>query len=156
MLVITNLEEFFPSPGRITWSTITANTRSRAGSYTLLHLATPMDLTGTVIFDPDFIGRSSSAGAVTHGGCLLVGDSATWPSTPVPPRVGDPLLAGNLVPPLNSPAIDICASTNAPGTDFHGDPRAVDQVGVPDVNGPVDLGAIELGIGDTIFSDGFD
>lgn len=156
LLLFENLEEFTPSEDRVTWSTIAGNTRVQAGSYVLAHFASPVNLSGSIVYQPDFVDRSFSTGAVVHGGCLLVDSAATWPSTPFPPRVGNPNLDAALVAPLNSPAIDVCAATTAPLKDFAGNPRSVDQPGVPDINGPVDLGARELPYTDTIFANGFD
>ncbi|MEZ5463211.1 choice-of-anchor Q domain-containing protein [Dokdonella sp.] len=156
LVLLENLEEFFPSENRIAWSTVSGNTKAQASSYVLAHFASPLNLTGSIVYEPDFVDRSSSTGSVTHGGCLLVDDAMSWPSTPIPPRVGNPNLNGGMAPSPTSPAIDICASAQAPATDFNGSPRSFDQPAVPNVYGPVDLGAIELPFDDTIFANGFE
>ncbi len=145
-----------PNESRIAWSTVTGNTPG-TGNYMLRHYQTPMDLTGSIFYNPGFTGRTGdSTGTISHFGCLLVHSSATWPSTPVAPLVGNPILAADLSPPLGSPAIDVCYSGGAPATDFYGNPRVVDQPGEPNLHGPVDLGAIELPVDDVIFANGFE
>lgn len=131
-----------PTPSRLAFSTVTGNSGS-ANAAIVAHEAAPIDLTGSILYNPGLIGRSNSSGTVTHNGCLLVDASASYPTSPVPPRVGDPLLQGDLSLPSDSIALDICASTGAPASDYRGNPRVVDQPGVPNVYGAVDLGAIE-------------
>jgi predicted outer membrane repeat protein len=131
-----------PTPSRLAFSTVTGNTGS-ANAAIVAHEAAPLDLTGSIFYNPGLIGRSNSSGSVTHNGCLLVDASASYPTSPIPPRVGNPNLQSDLSLPSNSVALDICASTGAPSSDYRGNPRVVDQPGVQNVYGAVDLGAIE-------------
>jgi hypothetical protein len=156
-LIGINNDGLPPATSRLAWSTVTANTAGSANAAVLWNDMSPMNLNGSILYNPGLVGRNStSTGAITHDGCLLVDAAASWPSSPVPPRVGNPSLPANLTPPLNSPAIDICTSASAPPKDFYGRPRSVDQTAVTNVYGPVDLGAIELPFDDTIFADGFE
>ena len=131
-----------PSPSRLAFSTVTGNSGS-ANAAILAHESAPIDLTGSILYNPGLIGRSNSSGSVTHNGCLLVDASASYPTSPIPPRVGNPSLQGDFSLPPNSIALDICASTGAPSADYRGNPRVVDQAGIQNVYGAVDLGAIE-------------
>ncbi len=149
-----------PSPPtqRMVFSTLLETSRDGTNSSVFDHGRSPLDVTGSIVHAPGLAGRSTtSTGAVTHNGCLLVHEASGFPASPAPPLVGAPGLDAALVPSAVSPALDQCASALAPVVDFHGSPRAVDQPGVPNRFGPVDLGAIERPAdNDIIFRDGFD
>ncbi len=147
-----------PPLQRIVSSTIVETTRDGSNSVVFDHGRSPINLTGSIVHAPGLAGRNTaSSGVVTHNGCLLVHEASGFPSSPAPPLVGAPGLDAALVPTALSPALDQCASTLVPGVDFHGSPRAVDQAGVPNRFGPVDLGAIERPAdNDIIFRNGFD
>ena len=152
--------DFTPSPPaqRLAFSTIVETTHDGSVSTVFDHGRSPLDVTGSIVHAPGLIGRdTASTGAVSHNGCLLLHESSAFPSTPAPPLVAAPGLDAELVPGIASPVLDQCASALAPAVDFHGAPRAVDQPGVPNRFGPVDLGAIERPAdNDTIFRNGFE
>lgn len=151
--------DFTPSPPaqRLAFSTIVETTRDGSVSTVFDHGRSPLDVTGSIVHAPGLIGRNpASTGAVSHNGCLFVHESSAFPSTPAPPLVAAPGLDADLAPGPASPVLDQCASALAPAVDFHGAPRAVDQPGVPDRFGPVDLGAIERAADDIIFRNGFE
>lgn len=54
----------------------------------------------------------------------------------------------------DSPAVDFARNLGNANVDLDGEPRGVDERGVPNRFGPVDLGAYELPAG--IFTDGFE
>jgi len=149
-----------PSPPaqRMAFSTVVETSRDGTNSSVFDHGRSALDVTGSIVHAPGLAGRSTtSTGPVTHNGCLLVHESSSFPSTPAPPVVAAPGLDAGLMPTAASPALDQCASALAPAQDFHGAARAVDQPGVPNRFGPVDLGAIERPFdGDTIFKNGFE
>lgn len=128
---------------RLAWSTVTGNIAGSANAAILDHDAASIDLRGSILHNPGLASRSSiSTGPVSHGGCLLVHDSAGYPGSPAP-IVASPGLQSNLAPSTTSAALDVCGSAGAPAEDFRGNPRAIDQPGEANVHGPVDLGAIE-------------
>ncbi|MCB1576759.1 MAG: hypothetical protein KDI81_05265 [Xanthomonadales bacterium] len=146
-----------PASSRLAWSTVTSNTAGSANAAIIWNDMSAMNLKGSILYNPGMVGRNgTSSGVISHDGCLLVDAAASWPTSPIPPRVGNPNLTTNLTPPLSSPAIDICGSASIPAKDFYGRPRSVEQTTVTNVYGPVDLGAIELPFDDTIFADGFE
>lgn len=124
-------------------STFTGNSSSSTGSAILIHDTAAANVTGSLLYNPGLYGRINSSGALSHSGCLLVHDSAGFPNTPNPPRVGDPQLPTSMTPPASSIALDACSSSGAPSVDFAGRTRAVDQPAIANLHGPVDLGAFE-------------
>lgn len=79
-------------------------------------------------------------------------------------RVGDPRfaspMAGDYRPTADSPLLDRTWDSVTIRLDAGGSPRAIDQAGVPDLGGPVDVGAFERGPDDVLderlYVDGFD
>ena len=63
-------------------------------------------------------------------------------------------------PAAGSPLLDRAWDSVTIPLDAGGRPRVVDQAGIPDVGGPVDVGAFERGpddvLDDTLYVDGFD
>jgi hypothetical protein len=103
-----------------------------------------VDVTGSILHAPSFGFRdAASTGTYTHNGCLLVASAAGVPNVPAAPIVGEPGLAPDLTPTAGSPGLDQCATALAPGTDFRGNARSVDQPAIANRFGPVDLGALE-------------
>jgi predicted outer membrane repeat protein len=149
---------------RLRYSTVLAN---QVG-YLLTTVAsvnpTPgsIDLSGSILYAPGTeIWRSWDGHPmnVFHFGCLLAHTSSGISEPGV--IVADPLLRADFSPSDNSPALDICDNIpGAPLPDFYGHPRGVNQVVVPNLWGPHDLGAVErtdqvAPLVDELFSDRF-
>jgi hypothetical protein len=122
-------------------STITGNTPDGTGGHLLDHHASPLDLTGTILHNPCTVVRTGdSSGAVSFGGCLITHQAGAFAGSPI---VADPQLAADLTPSSTSPALDRCSSIDVPAVDFRGQARVVDQPGIVDGIGALDIGAIE-------------
>jgi hypothetical protein len=127
-----------------------------------------LSLTRSVIWEPgrDVIGGSTPS--IITAFDLQLHDRSDFPLADYPPstniEVGDPRFeaagAGDFRLGVNSPALDRSAASGLPEFDLDRNPRAVDQPGVPDRPGPVDLGAYERSddgeSSDAIFVDCFE
>lgn len=137
---------------RIRHTTMTGNSVAGGTGHMLHYGFRPVDLTGALMYNPGLLLRTQfSDPIVSHGGCLLSHEAGS-----IAPIVADPELDAGLMPGPTSPALDRCSPTGAPSVDFHGRPRSVDQPGIPDPWGRVDIGALERPAdSDVIFADGF-
>lgn len=130
-----------PTTTAIRHSTITGNTPDGTGGHLVDHHASPLDLTGTILHNPGTVVRTGdSSGAVSFGGCLITHQAGAFAGSPI---VADPQLAADLTPASTSPALDRCGTSGAPTVDFRGQARVVDQPGIVNGAGALDIGAIE-------------
>jgi hypothetical protein len=117
-------------------------------------------LTRSIVSQPglDVIGGQVPSSLVAIA--LLLHDASDFPVRP-DIRVGDPRFlaqgAGDFRVAANSPALDSAGVADAPTLDLDGVTRVIDQPGVPNRLGPMDLGAYERAIDtDVIFVHAFE
>lgn len=121
----------------------------------------------SIVWEPGRAILDNPAPAALSGFSLQLHDRSDFPSADFPPEAdietGDPRFAdataGDYRPGTDSPVLDRAWTTSAPDFDLDRHPRAVDQPGVPDRLGIVDLGAFERpydNAGDLIFAAGFE
>ncbi|MEO8673197.1 MAG: hypothetical protein ABI411_17920 [Tahibacter sp.] len=120
----------------------------------------PLYLSRSIIWEPgrDVIGFETPAPLGAFA--LLLHDTADFPQQ-ADIRTGDPRFAapgvGNFHLAANSPALDSSSAIDAPDMDLDALARVVDQSGVPNRAGPMDLGAYERASdADLIFVVGFE
>lgn len=146
------------TPLQIRHTTMTGNTVAGGVGHMLHYRNRPVDLTGAVLHNPGLLGRTQlSTATVTHRGCLVTSDNVFASAEPGYVAItANPQLGAGLVPGPTSPALDRCASAGTPTIDFNGRPRRVDQPGIGNLWGPVDIGAMERPEDDdVIFANGF-
>jgi hypothetical protein len=105
-----------------------------------------LELSRSIVWEPgrDVIGAHVPASVFAAD--LLLHDATDFPLQ-ADIRVGDPRFiaqgAGDFRLAANSPALDSTSTVDAPEQDLDGRARVVDQAGIPDHGGPMDLGAYE-------------
>jgi hypothetical protein len=151
----------------VTYTTIVANAISAGAEHGVFGMYPPGTtgaivayLDGSVVWQPGvpllFGAVEPSRYSAQHNGCLLASDLARV-TDPASVRTTDPELDAAFMPSATSPALDACTAGVDTDTDAYGNPRPVDQPGVPNVHGAYDLGAVERVLDDDrLFADGFD
>lgn len=142
----------------------TINGTGTGATTPLFETSGALDLGASILWEPgrDVIGSVLPSHLSAHE--LLVHDASDFSMSPGAIRairVGNPrfvaLEAGDFNLAAGSPALDIARVYDVPEVDLAGNARVVDQPGVPDHDGPLDLGAFERALDtDAIFIDGFE